>query len=132
MFFAFAVVGGGWLLKNSPGLAEKRVSLKVPVKGWDKAIMLLLGVFIVVLLVVAGLDAIRFGLTQMPLVPRIIGFVGFAIGLSLNFWAMKENALRQKAHFPQFFSQGFSQGFSSQEKAFSQGLNGIIGCSLPG
>ena len=54
VFFVYAVFVGGWLKRNSPGLAGKRFSLKVPVKGWDKVIMLLLGVFVVALLVALG------------------------------------------------------------------------------
>lgn len=96
VLFAYFLFAGGWLMKNNPGLAEKRSSLKVPVKGWDKIIMLFLGIFIVVLVVVAGLDAVRFKLTEMPFALKAIGFAGFGFGLYLNFLAMKENAFASR------------------------------------
>lgn len=96
VLFAYVLLAGGWLKKNSPVLVEKRVSFKAPVKGWDKIIMLFLGIFVVALFAVAGLDAVRFRLTEMPLALKAIGFAGFGFGLYLNFLAMKENAFASR------------------------------------
>ena len=112
VLFADVLLAGSWLKKHSPGLIEKRVSLKVPVKGWDKILMLFLGIFVVALLAVAGLDAVRFKLTEMPLALEAVGFVGFAIGLYLNFLAMKENAFARSAFFPSsLLAKGWRKAF---------------------
>ncbi|MCJ7581939.1 MAG: hypothetical protein MUP98_15610, partial [Candidatus Aminicenantes bacterium] len=38
-----------------------------------------------------GLDAVRFRWSNVPLLLKIIGFLGFIPGFILGFWAMREN-----------------------------------------
>ena len=43
------------------------------------------------LIVVAGLDAVRFHWSNVHVILKIIGFLGFIPGFILGFWAMREN-----------------------------------------
>lgn len=80
-----------WLLKNNPALAEKRTSSRLPTKGWDAAILLVLAVCMLAQLVVAGLEEHN-APSQMPLFLKIIGFVCCSITFIVNFLVMKENS----------------------------------------
>ncbi len=90
LLFGYALAAGYWLQKHNPELLEDRMATKMPKKSWDKLIMGLLFVSVIGLVVVAGID-FRLKLTFVPLVWKVVGFVGFSIALIFNFWAMNEN-----------------------------------------
>lgn len=80
-----------WLRKNDPDLLKERMRRKKDVKRWDRIFMFFYISFLMLLLAVPGLDAVRFQWSNVPLVLKIIGFLGFIPGFVVGFWAMREN-----------------------------------------
>jgi protein-S-isoprenylcysteine O-methyltransferase Ste14 len=68
---------GVWLLKTNPALLAER--MKSPISAdqtpRDRMVMLVLGLFLCAWLVFIGLDARRFGWSQVPLWSQVIGAV---------------------------------------------------------
>lgn len=93
LFLYFALVGGVvlWLKKNNPGLLKERMSEKKDAKGWDKYLMLVYTLLLMILIAVSGLDAVRFRWSHVPFVLKVLGFLGFIPSAALGLWAMKEN-----------------------------------------
>jgi protein-S-isoprenylcysteine O-methyltransferase Ste14 len=89
-----AAVGGVfiWLKKKSPSLLKERMSRKKEAKRWDKTIMMAYSFLLIALLIVPGLDAVRFRWSDVPLILNGLGFAGLIPGLVFAFRAMKENA----------------------------------------
>jgi len=89
----FSLVGGVvlWLKKNNPGLLKERMSKKKDVKGWDKLLMLIYTLLLMVLVAVSGLDAVRFHWSHVPFALKALGFLGFIPSAALGLWALKEN-----------------------------------------
>lgn len=79
------------LKKRSPSLLKERMSRKKEVKSWDRAFMMVYSFLLIVLLIVPGLDAVRFRWSDVPLALKVLGFLGFMPGLAFAFWAMREN-----------------------------------------
>lgn len=94
LFLYFTLVTGAliWMKKKAPGLLKERMSRKKETKSWDKKIMIAYSFCLVFLLIVPGLDAVRFRWSNVPLIGKVLGFIGFLPGMALAFWAMKENA----------------------------------------
>jgi len=90
----FAGVTGAliWMKKKAPGLLKERMSPKKDAKSWDKRIITVYTLLLVALLIVPGLDAVRFGWSEVPLIVKVLGFVGYLPAGRFAFWAMKENA----------------------------------------
>jgi len=93
LFLYFFVVGGCliWLKKNDPELLKERRSVRKDVKTWDKKIILAYTIFLLIMLVLAGLDAVRFRWSRVPLLWKAIGYIGFIPAVTLGFWAFKQN-----------------------------------------
>lgn len=89
----FLVVGGLliWLKKNDPELLKERRSVRKDVKSWDKKIILAYTIFLLIMLALAGLDAVRFRWSRVPLVWKAIGYIGFIPAATLGFWTFKQN-----------------------------------------
>ncbi len=81
-----------WWKKHAPGLLKERMSRKKGAKSWDKAIMTAYTLVLLALLALPGLDAVRFGWSDVPLALKILGFIGYIPGMAFALWAMKENA----------------------------------------
>jgi protein-S-isoprenylcysteine O-methyltransferase Ste14 len=81
-----------WLKRKDPELLRERRTArkKKNVKGWDKVIMLLYSLLLV-MLVVLGLDAGRFGWSRVPFWWKGIGFFCFFVATAIVTWTMKEN-----------------------------------------
>ena len=94
LFLYFAVVTGAliWMKRNAPDLLKERMTRNKEIKSWDKMIMTAYSFLLIILLAVPGLDAVRFGWSEVPLVIKALGFVGYIPALVFAFWAMKENA----------------------------------------
>ncbi len=71
LLLVFLVV---WSSLKAPGLMEERSRMAKNVKSWDKVLTSVYTVFLVALLVVAGLDA-RFHWSTMPLVLQALGIL---------------------------------------------------------
>lgn len=81
-----------WLRKNNPGLLKERMDRKKDSKLWDRIIILVYVFCLCTFFIVAGLDAVRFRWSHVPLVLKILGFVCVVPGFVLGFWAMRENS----------------------------------------
>ncbi len=92
--FYFVVVTGVlfWWKKHSPGLLKERMSRKKEAKSWDKALLAMYTPLLLVLLALPGLDAVRFGWSEVPVGFKILGFLGYFPATGFALWAMKENA----------------------------------------
>jgi protein-S-isoprenylcysteine O-methyltransferase Ste14 len=80
-----------WMKKKSPGLLKERMSTKKDAKSWDKKIIRGYVLCLMIMLAVAGLDAVRFRWSRVPLSLKITGFLGFIPTFLLGFWAMTQN-----------------------------------------
>jgi len=70
---------------------EERSRTADNVKSWDKAIMGVYTVLLFGMLVAAGLDAGRFGLSDMPVALRVLGWLGLVAAFALVWWVMASN-----------------------------------------
>ena len=93
MYFLYLVLLVRWLKKRNPELwRERRTARKKKnVKGWDKLLMLGYSLLLLLLVVLAALDAGRFGWSQVPFLWKGIGFFGFFAAIAIVTWTMKEN-----------------------------------------
>jgi len=81
-----------WMKKKAPGLLKERMRRKKDVKRWDKIFMAFYSTFLLVILILPGLDAVRFQWSNVPLFAKVLAFIGYIPGSGLAFWAMRENA----------------------------------------
>jgi protein-S-isoprenylcysteine O-methyltransferase Ste14 len=81
---------GVWAMRQHPDVVNERGKLE-NIKSWDKALMIIYTVMLFVLLVVAGLDAGRFGWSVMPIALQVVGFIALAFAMAGTYWAMATN-----------------------------------------
>jgi len=93
LFYLTAIAGLMiWMKKKAPGLLRERMSRKKEAKSWDRKFLGVYCFVLIVLLIIPGLDAVRFRWSEVPLILKALGFIGFIPGAGFAFWAMKENA----------------------------------------
>jgi protein-S-isoprenylcysteine O-methyltransferase Ste14 len=93
IFYSVAVTAAiFWMKKKAPGLLKERQKRKKDAKKWDRVFMRLYSIFLIVLLILPGLDAVRFGWSTVPLIVKMLAFIGYLPGFAMAFWAMRENA----------------------------------------
>lgn len=80
-----------WLKKNAPELLKERMSRRKDAKTWDKIILLIYTVLVMIMLAVAGLDAVRYNWSYVPMWVKVLGFLGFIPVYMLIFWTMTQN-----------------------------------------
>lgn len=85
-----------WLKRNNPELLKERTLRKKEGKGWDKLILLIYTLPLFVMLIVCGFDAVRFKWTNVPLIIKIVGFIGYVPSAMIIFLTVKENAYLSK------------------------------------
>jgi len=81
----------GWLSRRDPELLAERQRAGGEAERWDRAIMAIYTVLLLVLLIVAGLDAGRFGWSSPPVPLRVLGWLGLVVSLALVWWTMASN-----------------------------------------
>jgi protein-S-isoprenylcysteine O-methyltransferase Ste14 len=81
-----------WMRTKSPELLKERMSRNKERKSWDKKITTVYSFFLVIMLAVPGLDAVRYHWSEVPIFVKALGFFGFIPALGFAFWAMRENA----------------------------------------
>jgi protein-S-isoprenylcysteine O-methyltransferase Ste14 len=81
-----------WMKKKAPGLLKERMKKKKDVKSWDNIFRAIYSIFLLVIIVLPGLDAVRFGWSNVPVAVKILAFIGYIPGAAIAFWAMRENA----------------------------------------
>ena len=90
----FAV--GAWLKRHDPQLLRERRNPGKNVKSWDRFLMRTYGSLLLGLLVLASLDAGRFGWSRVPLLVQLAGSAGFLPAGALVLWAMSNNTFLSK------------------------------------
>lgn len=81
-----------WGARYAPDLLRERDQIAKNVKGWDRVINLAYTPTLMTLLVLAGLDAGRFGWTNMPLILQWAGGAGCILAGILIWLVMRENS----------------------------------------
>ncbi len=76
---------------KNPDLINERGRIAANVKGWDKVLVSLYTVTLIVVFVVAGLDAGRFQWSTMPVAAQALGFLCILAAMVLTYWAMLSN-----------------------------------------
>ena len=92
MYLAFLIIVVAWGTRNAPELMEERVRVAENVKSWDKTVNALYAILLLVLLVVAGLDAGRYQWSSMPLLLQVLGGLGLILAGGVIWWTMTVNA----------------------------------------
>jgi protein-S-isoprenylcysteine O-methyltransferase Ste14 len=80
-----------WLRRTDPALAAERQQAGENVEPWDRAIMAVYTLLLLVLVVVAGLDSGRFGWSAVPLWLQLLGWLGLTVAMATVWWAMASN-----------------------------------------
>ena len=81
-----------FVMRKSPGLINERGRRAENIKGWDKVLMGIYSLVLFTVPVVAGLDAVRFEWSAMPLALHVIGGVLLIPAMIMPLWAMSANA----------------------------------------
>jgi protein-S-isoprenylcysteine O-methyltransferase Ste14 len=81
-----------WMKKKSPSLLKERMRRKKDIKSWDKIFRAFYSIFLLVILILPGLDAVRFHWSNVPLIAKVLAFIGYVPGFAMAFLAMRENA----------------------------------------
>ena len=81
-----------WLKKHDPGLLKERMSVGKDVKSWDKTIIRVYTMLLLIMFLIAPLDAIRFRWSHVPLVLKGIAYLFIIFSWILGFWAFRENS----------------------------------------
>ena len=80
-----------WAKKKDPALLKERASPQKYVKPWDRTLIRIYSFFLVLMVIVAGLDAVRFRWSHLPLKWTVLGFAGLILAMLLVLWVMREN-----------------------------------------
>ncbi len=90
--YSFSIFIVLWLKKNDPALLKDRMTvMKKTSKGWDKAITIASIPIAIALLVIPGLDAVRYQWSHVSIAAQIISFMVIIASLLLFFRVIKEN-----------------------------------------
>jgi protein-S-isoprenylcysteine O-methyltransferase Ste14 len=92
-FGVLGLASGLIIAKHDPALLEERMKPMVQKdqKGWDKALLPVFFVLWLVQYVVAGLDAVRFEWSHVPLWLKVVGAIGVALGMYVFHVVMRTN-----------------------------------------
>lgn len=82
-----------WARRHDPDLMEERqtASQAENVKRWDRLIMAAYTILLVLMLVLAAVDAGRLGWSDIPLFFRILGWLGLGVAFGIVWRVMAEN-----------------------------------------
>ena len=93
------IILAGWVgatalavIPKSPQLLAERVGPRKGAKAWDTAIMSVVGLIILAVYVVAGLDVRNGWTTGFSIVAQAVGAIATALGYALVVWATASNA----------------------------------------
>jgi len=92
VYFLIALVTTLWMLRTNPELTQERDWPGQNVKSWDNLLVMLNLLLSLVLFAVIGLDAGRYGWSEVPLGVRGLGLLGFIPAFGLPLWATQVNA----------------------------------------
>jgi len=90
--FSASISIGLWLRKNDPELLKDRMEvMKKTVRGWDKALQLSMTPFFIALLVIPGLEVVRYNGTYIPIEMKLVGYIVLILSLTIFFLVIREN-----------------------------------------
>lgn len=96
VYFVFVIALILRIRKRDPELYKERTARQKEGKRWDKILLAFYTVFLLLMLATAGLDAVRFRLSHVPVGVKIGAFTAFVpIGL-LFFLVYRENTFASK------------------------------------
>jgi protein-S-isoprenylcysteine O-methyltransferase Ste14 len=90
-FGAFLLFYGIWTLHHDPGQLAERSGMKQNVKSWDKIVMLIYTVLLLVMLILAGLDGGRFHWASVSPGLQVAGWIALILAGGLVFWTTSVN-----------------------------------------
>ncbi len=100
LYMAVATIGMGsgfaWVRTRNPELIEHRMRFGKGTKTWDKVWLWVFSPVSLSVYVVAGLDAVRLGWSDMSDWLWPVGFILFAAGMTLFIWPMTVNPFFEK------------------------------------
>ena len=85
-----------WVNRRDPDLIKERRQPGENVKRWDRIIMGIYTILLLVMLVLASLDSGRFEWSNPPGVLRFLGWVGLFAALVIVWWSMASNPFLSK------------------------------------
>ncbi len=80
-----------WMRRKDPELFSERSQPGENVEQWDRIIMSIYTILLVIMLIVAGIDSGRLDLSSPPIFLRVAGWCGLAISLLMVAWTMSSN-----------------------------------------
>jgi protein-S-isoprenylcysteine O-methyltransferase Ste14 len=82
-----------WARRNDPELLEERqtASQAQNIKRWDRILMAVYTVLLLLLIVISGVDAVRIGWSRIPVILRIMGWLGLGVAFWIVWRVMAEN-----------------------------------------
>jgi len=90
--FSYSIALSVWLKRNNPELLKDRmIFMKKTAKTWDKAIMIGTLPLSITLIIIPGLDAVRYQWSQVIFPLKAISFIVILASFALFFWVIKEN-----------------------------------------
>jgi protein-S-isoprenylcysteine O-methyltransferase Ste14 len=92
LYAAYLLAVMAWGLRHAPELLAERGRVAANVKTWDKIVNALYAILIVLLLVVAGLDAGRYRWSSMALALQLAGLLGLMAAGWAIWWCIATNA----------------------------------------
>jgi protein-S-isoprenylcysteine O-methyltransferase Ste14 len=81
-----------WLKKHDPGLLRERMSVGKDIKSWDKTIIRIYTILLLIMFLTAPLDAVRFRWSHVPFVLKGLSFLMIVFSWIIGFWAFRENS----------------------------------------
>ncbi len=93
LFFGANSALARWLYQHDPGLLQERMTAGWGKSEpfWDKVFLAVLELFLLIWMVVMGLDAVRFGWSQMPAWLQTVGALLLLVSFYLFFLTFREN-----------------------------------------
>ena len=95
IFFLAFLIGTSalviWMRRKDPELLSERAQPGENVERWDRVIMSIYTILLIIMLIVAGIDSGRLELSSPPLFLRIVGWSGLAISMLIVAWTMSSN-----------------------------------------
>jgi protein-S-isoprenylcysteine O-methyltransferase Ste14 len=91
---ALGLVSALIIARHDPELMRERMRgpIQSQQKPWDKALLVVVFVLCLAMFVVAGLDAVRYRTSNMPLWLEVTGAVGIALGIYIFHVVMRTNS----------------------------------------
>jgi protein-S-isoprenylcysteine O-methyltransferase Ste14 len=82
------------IARHDPQLMRERMRgpIQSQQKPWDKALLVVVLVLCIAMFIVAGLDAVRYRTSNMPLWLEVLGAVGIALGIYMFHVVMRTNS----------------------------------------